>query len=512
MQRKQIMQRLEVVVCLGLVAGLIGIANAQPPQPWQALTIPTQPRTLFVHGANLWVGNEQDLSKLPTLAINGQAMTYAPDERTEGNFATTRVLQFLIPDAAGVGEVEYTLTRNDGQTANGKATLGPLATQADRSQAGQVLLIDRPLTVRGDWNAAGLTVRPSARWSGEPWLIWQASGVIRDLVVDIPPAATRTPPFWSVLTSQEGSERVGLERVRLTNGKPGGAGLYLLRCFGGQFVDVDASADYALDAQPNAVHGRNVFWRCNCRPRAGTWRTGQVGRAMLGTESIATDCEWIGLDRGPSATTAGPPMLHWLQYRNRQRDTGVTIGGSEGVLVEAIHTASMAADVAGQVVRIASSSVPGGAAGLDTRPGVFVFDIAAQKWARITTATTSANGLTITIDRNLVDGSRKVAVGNGCVECTVAHFDAANGKNAVYSFARTTDLAILGGVWDAIGDGLVIHEVDGSTPNQPERQSAFGWRITSKRTLIGAVARPVFRCAKYWDAANPPPWLEYLKP
>lgn len=475
-------------------------ASAARGEIWRAATLPTSPRILVVHGADLWRGNPQDLRRLPTARLGGVELAYYPDgaapgtQQPEPNFAVRRVLQFIAPDSIEPGDGPLVVTSCDGRRFEGVGRIHGRPALSDAAAAGTVLTISRPIEVTEDWNARGLRVRPGEGYAGR-WLIRLRRGVVRDLEVDVPDRVVRGDPQWGVYIDQDGDAPVGLERVRVRQGVAGGAAVYVQRCYDAVFHRVDASGDYCLDAAPNARHGRNVWHECTGSPRTiGGPPSGQMGRALLGEQNIAYGCAWVGLDRGPVSQSAGPPQRRTLVYRCRQERTGTAVGGSEGILWEGPQGSRVAASIEGRRVRVVDP--PAGA--VDDRVGLGVWHLPSQRVARIEArAEEVADGrpvLVLDVDRDLPPGAADVVVGNGPVECTIANCAAYSGCRWVYLFCRTSDVAILGGDVRGVHDAVTYLTMDRAAPPS----IAFAWRLQFERVRVAPdVVRPVVESRGY---------------
>lgn len=489
------------------IAAALFCTSGSAQEYWWGYTIPTTPRILVVHGDDLWRGNVQDTSRLPTLRLDGAMdLPYYADERAETNWAVSRVLQFVVPDAVGGGDRQVELTTNDGRKVSGTARLGPTPTIPDNSQSGTVVSINRPMVVTTDQDFRGSTLRPSVGFA-DRWLIELRAGTIRNLKIEIPESLVRRTPYWGVLVNQDQGKPVGMQNVTINNGGRDGAGLYLLRCFGGSFRDVTATADYALDAQPNGRHGQNVFYRCHGRPRE--WGGGQMGRALLGDRTLAYDCSWVGLDRGPSAAEAGPPQLRTLLYRCYQEGTGHTVGGSEGIVWESLLGRPTAARV--EAERVILTSPP---ETLDDRAGVFVWKPDTKDVVQIVSASDAVeDGKKVRVlitDPKLPDGQTSVVVGNGCIQCTVANCTAKGGAKWIWLFCRSMGFAVLGGQCDCL-DAITYTQIDSDRLNE----TAFDWGMRRfQLKLLPPNVRDVWKFTLL-DWSKPPemyyPWLRYSR-
>lgn len=493
----------------------IGINAAEPPITHGARSIPTEPRKLVIWGRNLWVGNEWDASK-PTAKIGGQSLEFFRDgsylganpalvPADEPNRALPEVLQFTIPAAIQAAQgVVVDLVRNDGQAFQAAATIGerakaPAPIYFDPFDAsGEVIPLSEPREIRSEFNGQGATFVPGPGFVGNSLLIVRSGGIRNAGVVVLPSADGK--PINAI--EIDAAAPVTLERVLIRNDREAGVGLTLTNCTGSTFAHVVSEAATPFSAGPTAKHGLNTFLACKARP--GRFLTGRLGRAWLGDRNLVYACEWSGLDRGPVGQQAGPPLWRTLLYRCVGTSTGLTIGGSENILWEAISgglrvEAMITGDSLWVDTEAALTLTP------DVKPGRFVCVLdGSKKWGRIVESKVENGNLYVKVDRHLAGSTRlPVFIGPCIAENTVALCVFKDAKHAIYQSGRAMGNTYVGCQCRNVADCVVIIEKDVGG------LLAFDWGGVRRHCFGFNCGRELVRTDQYYDATKPPsqlPW------
>lgn len=446
-----------------------------------AISAPGSTQTLYmVRDVNgLLIANGRDLTTTnvnlskPTATVDGKPATWMPDQTTDGPGAYGECQIYFDP-----GGSTFTLTREDGKQAT--AT------------------IQRTAYAAASWNCHDLKVAVSST------IVW-TGGTLENC--ELVAAAGFDGPVLDV--QQTGASPVKLKNVKIRGDD---IGLKISRCYDGLFDGVTIHAEQPVYADPGWKGARNTW--INCDWTAGDVQRGMLNRGILGEETILAACQWHDIDRGPLAQQAGPPMYRNLVYRCQQHRTGTTIGGSEGLLFEAPNGWPIKAKVAAKTLTYSTQAtyvVP---------VGYFAFDVAGQKWARITSSSVSAGtfGLTysIQLDRDL--GTQATTsdwlLGNGAVENNILHFTCSSGKLGLHWFGRSA--ANVCRFWDCRDVHDVIVE-EACTPRQdPNGSTSYGlaWGNVYDHIRCAGESRGLVRCGLYYDGAKPEeqlPWMRYAK-
>lgn len=243
------------------------------PEIWTARTIPTSPRILVVHGQDLWRGTPADLRRLPTLSLAGETLRYYPDAAAEPNYATPRVLQFIVPDAAPEGDAEVVLTRNDGATTAAIATIGQRASLVRDGRAGETIVVDETIIVDGGKDFEGATLRVAGDFAARS-VVELRRGFLRNCTILVDRRVERRFPQWGVYVRSPNA--VGLANVRIRHMGEGGAGLYLHQCSRSCFTSpMSSETRIPCPKRPSKSRSKSSAWRNVRRCRRRRWWVSQ---------------------------------------------------------------------------------------------------------------------------------------------------------------------------------------------------------------------------------------------
>lgn len=415
---------------------------------------------IVVHGRDLTNVNV-NLSK-PQAKLDGVSLNHLPDVTADGPGAYQECQLFV--DAGGS---QLSLTREDGKTST--ATVQRFKYQDAQS----------PLTLSG----------PIKLKSGS------YSGLDIEVNTDGP-------------VVEIDGVGVSLRDCTIIN-KGDGPGIQITNATDCLFDDIYIKAEEPIYSPPQHVSLRNSF--CGVELVGSHPQKGQAAnRGMLGEQNLIGECVWRDIDRGIVAQQSGPAMLQNLVYRCVQRNTGTTIGGSEGILFEAYNGLPVDAAIAGTVLKFTTPQKQ------DARTGLFACDMATQRIARIVQSSVVAGstGLnySITLDRDMGTSSGKWFIGNVAVDNTIVHQTGISGKLLLHLFGRSSGTVCR--FWDA----RQIHDVvvEEACPIQLDRKmTGFAWSNVYDRIRTTGETRGIYRCQKYYDGnlstESQLPWNKYAQ-
>lgn len=423
--------------------------------------IPGRVPSVVITGRNLWMGSEWADAGRHAIAING--VGGRPDRMLSSsglspNRGLSVVQRAWFPlGLASQSQATLTYTRNDGATDEIRFAIPMTAPRWQWVENGPRVMVDEPIVVApgATLDLGGKTIIPSDKFRGQSVIRYGRGSVIQNGRVCISEDGPDESVLRSALAPAQDtlpvapSYGVRIQGMEILDSRHRGMGIFLSSSECCWIANCRISAWECVKQDPNDTQLRNIYWRNEFTSPRGV-EDGQVG-SIGGGENLILGNTWHNIDRGPTISCWGQPLARSTWFRNVQRNTGMTLGASEGLLYESALSWQGQAVVTGNRIRF--NSVSGQWPVTRCRIG-YVAMAEPASWATITRHYSEGAQWVVETDRPLGDGSRWVGCGNAAVQNNFVHNRFQDGKVGVYLFGAQADNYFAGNQFVRLRGGI----------------------------------------------------------
>ncbi len=481
---------------LSLTLTVSGCAPAYAQTIFWTRSTPGIVRDVWVYGRDLWSGPEK-VAQSSTITLKSATGEHtikvdhlhgANDQ--DGNRALPYLQRFRISPTIPAGENTLTFTRNDGKQTTSTVTLPAPDERTVYMVPGELKELSATLILPklppGEWNdLGGKIISPSANFPANKPLLYIESGAwVRNAVVWLPEGSSPNRAIAFPGTTKG----CRLEAVKVINQDKGEYGIELRGAEDAFFHCVDVVSSRCVDANPSDCPKRNTFVRCSFTSPRGS-ADGQVGRGTGGEEAFMLQCGWSNIDRGPTLSPQGAPLSRCVWFECSQRNTGITEGASEGLLIEAKKLCPVRATIIGQGAVIKVDDAYISAAKDYLKPGYSLWtNDGTQRWARICECNDPiVQGQAVRVKLDRVFSSTNISevpayVGNGLTESAILRCRFSQGRSGVWFWCANADCVVVGNECTDLDFGFLTLQ-----RSNPPSDVAFSWGLVNKHNRFRRV-------------------------